>query len=266
MYPAPNPLRRKLAAGECITGLYIQTASPDSVEIAAAAGFDYAILDQEHGPFGHGATVELIRAAEATGICPVVRVPDHGAAGLRKAVEAGAMGVYVPDVRTAGQAAAAVAAVRFRVGENGGMRGACPTVRAARARGAAEWEQYVAWSNANILVTLLIESEQGLADLDAILAVPGVDMVALGRFDLAHEMGLNGDRYGTAISGIFETFVARAEQAGVPYVTRLRPAEPAAMRRERQAWVARGARNFTMGSDREFMAKAFGAALAPMRD
>ena len=266
MYPAPNPLRRKLAAGECITGLYIQTPSADCVEIAAAAGYDYAILDQEHGPFGFGETVSLIRAAEASGICPIVRVPDHRASELRKAVEAGAMGVYVPDVRTAEQARDAVSAVRFRVHGDGGMRGACPTVRAARARGAAEWERFVAWSNENVMVTLLVESEQGLANLDAILAVPDVDMVALGRFDLAHEMGLNGDRYGRVIGDIFETFVAAAERAGVPYVMRLRPADAEAMRDERQRWVARGARNFTMGSDREFMAKAFAAALAPMVD
>lgn len=266
MYPAPNPLRVKLAAGECIAGMYIQTASPDCVEIAAAAGYDYAIIDQEHGPFGYGETVALIRAAEASGICPVVRVPDHRASEARKAVEAGAMGVYVPDVRTAAQAVAAVAAVRFRVDGDGGMRGACPTVRAARGRGAAEWDRYVAWSNENVMVTLLVESEEGLANLDAILAVPGIDMVALGRFDLAHEMGLDGDRYGRVIGDIFETFVVAAERAGVPYVTRLRPAEAAAMRAERQQWAARGARNFTTGSDREFMAKAFAAALAPMRD
>lgn len=264
MYPDQNPLLKKMAADAVITGMYVQTASPDIVEIASASGIDYVIIDQEHGGFGYEETVNLIRAAEAAGVCPVVRVENHGASGLRKAVEAGALGVYVPDVRTAEQARAAIAAVKFRDADNGGMRGACPTVRAARSRGAAEWSRYVAWSNANVTVSILVESEEGLHNLDEILAVPGIDTIVLGRFDLAHEMGFGSDRYGAVISGLFDEFVARADRAGVRYVTRLRPGQREEMRRERASWIKRGARNFTLGSDREFIAWAFGEALQSM--
>ena len=76
MFPAPNPLRVKLLAGEPIAGIYIQTNSPDCVELAAAAGLDYVILDEEHGSFGMDAVVHMIRAAEASGIVPIVRVPQ----------------------------------------------------------------------------------------------------------------------------------------------------------------------------------------------
>lgn len=261
MYPDPNPLKVKLAAGGCIYGIYIQTASADAVEIAAATGYDYIIIDQEHGLIGYRETVELIRAAEASGICPLVRVPDHGAAHLRKAVEAGAMGVYVPDIRDAEQARAAIAAVKFLNQNNGGQRGACPTVRAARARGAVEWKNYVDWSNTNITIAILIESQEGLANLDEILALPGIDTIILGRFDLAHEMGLHGDRYGAVISDIFENFITKADQAGVAYVTRLRNNEYNAARQEHATWVERGSHNFTMGSDRELIARAFQQAL-----
>lgn len=256
MFPRPNPLKVKLDADQSIVGLYVQTASPDVVEIAAAAGYDYVILDQEHGALDFGDTLTMIRAAEASGICPIVRVPDHGATGLRRAVEIGAMGVYVPDVRTAQQARAAIDAVKFRIDGSAGTRGACPTIRATRAQG-ADWRRFIEWSNANVMVTILVESEEGLANLDAILAVPGIDTIVLGRFDLSHEMGLYGDRYGTTLNTIFEDFVAKAEAAGVPYVARVGSLEPEAARRERAQWEARGARIFNAGSDRELIARVF---------
>ncbi len=265
MYPQPNPLRLKLASDQCITGIYIQTDSPDCVEIAAAAGYDYVIIDMEHGSFGLESVVQMIRAAEATGICPLVRVPDHGESMIRKVVEAGALGVYIPDVRCADQARTVIAATKYLHAGNHGTKGACPTSRATRGRG-ADWRHFIEWSNDNVMVSLLIESQEGLANLEDILAVPGIDTIILGRFDIAHEMGVHGDRYGTALNHIFEDFAAKARQAGVPYVARLKNAEPQHMRRERDALIAQGARIFTLGSDRELIAKAFSQSLAPMRD
>lgn len=264
MYPHPNPLKRKLAADECILGLYVQTPSPDTVEMAAAAGFDYVILDEEHGSFGLSETVAMIRAAEASGIAPIVRVPDQGAANLRRAAEAGALGVYVPDIRSAAQARAAVAALKFKAGDNGGQRGACPTVRAARP-GNADWRGYVEWSNRNVMACLLVESQEGLDDLDAILAVPGIDTIVLGRFDLWHEKGLAGDRYSAEIDAAFELFAAKARAAGIPYVARLRTLEPAGASAEFQEAVRQGARIFNLGSDRQLIYRAFAQATAPMQ-
>ena len=184
MFPHPNPLKARLAADQVIAGLYIQTASPDNVEMAAQAGYDYVIIDQEHGSFDLGTTLHMIRAAEATGITPFVRVPDHTRSHIRRVLEAGALGVYVPDVRTEAQARDAVAAAKYRDEGNGGTRGACPTSRATQGRG-SDWRGFVEWSNHNVMVSLLIETQAGFDNLDAILAVPGIDAVVLGRFDLA---------------------------------------------------------------------------------
>ncbi|MEF7613529.1 aldolase/citrate lyase family protein [Aquincola sp. MAHUQ-54] len=263
MYPRPNPLKARLAADEHILGLFVQTPSPDAVEIAAAAGFHYAIIDLEHGSFGLTEALAMIRAAEASGICPLVRVPDQSPAMLRRVVEAGAMGVYVPDVRTADQARAAIAALRFKAGHNGGTRGACPTARAARPRNAG-WHDFVRWSNDELMVCLLVESAQGLRNLDEILGVPGIDTIVLGRFDLWHELGLEGDRYHEEIDRIFEDFASRARAAGVRYATRLSSLEHAAAREQWQAAMARGERVFTLGSDRQLLLRAFEAATAPM--
>lgn len=265
MYPAPNPLKGKLAADQCIVGLFVQSPSPDTIEIAAAAGFDYVIIDQEHGSFGMAETVAMIRASEAAGICPIVRVPDHDPANLRKAAEAGALGIYVPDIRTAEQAAAAIAAIKFKVGDNGGMRGACPTVRSARP-GTTSWKRYVEWSNTNVMVCVLVESQAGIDNLDAILAVPGIDTIVLGRFDLWHEKGLEGDRYSPEINAVFEVFAAKARAAGVPYVARLSRLDRDAACAEWREAVRQGARIFNIGSDRQLIYRAFSEVLAPLRD
>ena len=84
MFPHPNPLKARLAADQVIAGFYIQTASPDNVEMAAQAGYDYVIIDQEHGSFDLGATLHMIRAAEANG----ARVVRTRRAGQRKGAEA----------------------------------------------------------------------------------------------------------------------------------------------------------------------------------
>jgi len=263
MYPHPNPLKQKLAADQCITGLFIQTPSADCIEIAAVAGFDYVIIDQEHGNFGFSETVHLIRAAEAARICPMVRVPDHGATSIRKAMEAGAMGIFVPDVDTAEQARQVIAAAKYCYQGNGGTKGACPTNRAARSQG-RDWEGYVKWSNDNVLLTLLVESQEGIGNLDEILAVPGIDSVALGRFDLAHEMGLHGGRYGPELEDVFRRFVASAKAAGMRYFSRLGSLDHDTAKAQCEALVADGARMFTMGSDRQFIDRVFREVLRPM--
>lgn len=261
MFPNRNPLKVKLESGLCIHGVYIQTASPDNVEIAAAAGFDYVILDCEHGAFDYAGMLQMMRAAEASGIVPVVRVSTNSTAEIRKALEAGALGIYVPDIQTAEQAESAIAAAKFRSAQGVGMRGACPTVRSARSQGASRWGEYVAWSNENIFISLLIESRKGLENLDKILHTPGVDAMVMGRFDLAQELGLEDGRYGKAMSDMFDAFVAQCEVAGVRYLARLSSLEGETARAEYDDWVRRGARIFNLGSDRELIARAFKQAL-----
>lgn len=262
MYPNRNPLKKKLELDQCIHGLYIQTASPDNVEIAAGAGFDYVILDCEHGTLGYSEMLQMIRAAEASGVAPVVRVSTNSTSEIRKALEAGAIGIYVPDIQTAEQAKAAIAAARFRSDQGLGARGACPTVRSARSQGASRWRDYVTWSNENVFMSLLIESRKGLENLSEILQTPGVDAVVLGRFDLAQELGLEEGRYGKTMSDMFEAFVNQCERVGVKYLARLSSLEGETALAEYEYWVQRGARIFNLGSDRELIARSFQQAIA----
>lgn len=216
MYPDPNPLKLKLARGQQVGGLYIQSPSVDNVEIAAAVGIDFVIIDLEHGSIGFSECVALIRAAESAGIAPVVRTADHDPTAIRKVLENGALGIYVPGVESASQARAAVAAARIADGRNGGLRGACPEVRAVRRR-VSEWPQFVSWSNANVAVFLIVESQAGLAELPAIAAIEGVDGLLFGRFDLAHELGCAAGPYAPEVERHYQDFCRTAAAAGVPH-------------------------------------------------
>jgi 4-hydroxy-2-oxoheptanedioate aldolase len=256
MYPEPNPLKQKVAQGKAVTGLYIQTPGADCIEIAADAGFDYVIIDEEHGNFGFSETLDMIRFAEAARICPIVRVNSHDGEHIRKVTEAGAMGVCIPRVETAEQARSLVAASKYSHGGNGGSKGACPTNRAARSRG-KDWEAYVRWSNENVLIFMWLESRRALTHLEEIVRVEGVDCFGLGRFDLAHEMGLYGDRWGTELTRIAEDFVKTVEQAGVHYLARLTSFEFDQAKAQFDALVARGARYFALGSDRQLLDRRF---------
>jgi 2-keto-3-deoxy-L-rhamnonate aldolase RhmA len=264
MFPHPNKLKQKLAAGECIYGIYIQTNSPACIESAASAGYDYVIIDCEHGDIFLSDVIHLIRAAEATDICPIVRVPDNEPTLIRRALEVGAMGIYIPQIETDLQAQAAVDAMKFKTDDNPAFRGACPTIRATKGLG-TDWLEFVRWSNENTLAVILIETQAGVRNLDAILRVPGIDTVGLGRFDLAHDLGLYGDRYGETLNSIFDTFVAKAKAAGVPYVARISSTTPEDMHREHEQLVGQGATVFNVGSDRGLMIKAFSDALAPLK-
>ena len=88
-----NRVKEALQTSGVAVGTFIQTASPESAEIAAASGFDYLILDMEHGSFGIESLVTLLRAVQVAGSTPVVRLPDDSDSGILKALDAGAVGV-----------------------------------------------------------------------------------------------------------------------------------------------------------------------------
>ena len=91
-----NRLKEARAQGREVTGVYVQSTSEDSVEIAAIAGYDYVILDSQHGASGFDALVRQILAAEAAGITPLVRVPSHEPTHIMRLLDVGAMGIIVP--------------------------------------------------------------------------------------------------------------------------------------------------------------------------
>ncbi|PXW28700.1 HpcH/HpaI aldolase family protein [Paraburkholderia caballeronis] len=249
--------RAKLLTADAapVSGITVQLASPEVIEMCGAAGLDFVWIDAEHGSFDLQTAVEMFRAADAQGITPLFRVPSLDAASIMRALDGGAMGVIVPNVSSAEQARAAVSFARYRADGVPGLRGACPSTRAARYL-TDDWDGFVRWSNGHTTVWALIETLAGVENIDAILAVDGLDAIALGPFDLSHELGLRGQPFHPEVTGLLDRVVERANHHRVPVVASLFAAHPDGLAAERDHWLKRGVRIFSVGSDRALLSRS----------
>jgi len=197
----------RLRAGERVIASWCSLASTSVAELMALAGFDAVILDLEHGEFGTAALPDLLRAVTVGGASALVRV--RVPAELGPALDAGADGVLAPDVRSAAAAAAIVAACRYAPE---GERGAAPMVRDA----AYGLRPFAAHRAARApLVGVQVAGPPGVAAIDEILAVAGVDLVFFGTFDLAQHLGVPGDVAHPRVVAEVRALTARAAGAGV---------------------------------------------------
>jgi len=179
-----NRLKRRLAAGERLTGLWLQSASATLAELSVMAGFEVVLIDNEHGPASLETTMELLRAVEAAGGMPVVRVPWNDQVYLKRVLDLGAQSLMIPMVESAAEAEAAVRACRY---PPRGRRGyAAPIARAASYGLDAD---YVRHAHEELLLMLQIESEPAVGAIADIAAVDGVDLLFLGANDLAGSIG-----------------------------------------------------------------------------
>ena len=135
-----NRLKEAIQSSGLAIGTFVQMASAENAEIAAASGFDFVILDMEHGSFGIESLVELIRGVQVAGATPIVRLPDDSETGILKALDAGATGVLVPGISNKEETRKIVNAARYAPL---GCRGACPRVRAT-GHGLYDWS--VMWN------------------------------------------------------------------------------------------------------------------------
>jgi 4-hydroxy-2-oxoheptanedioate aldolase len=214
-------LAESLQNGSLLFGPNLHFDCPSLVETMGIVGFDFVMLDAEHGVVWQRLP-ELVRAAEAADIAPLIRVPSHERGRLIQALELGPAGVVVPMVDTAEQAAALVAEAKF---PPLGKRGFSNVSRAGR-YGAVRAADYTAWANANTALILLLESAQAFANADAIAAVPGVDLLLIGPSDYAQSMGHSGDPGHPEVQRSIEAFVAQLSQRIPVGIASFRPDEP----------------------------------------
>ncbi|MSU48401.1 MAG: hypothetical protein EXS37_04795 [Opitutus sp.] len=175
---------RKLARGETVFGPNLQIPSPELVELFGLAGFDFVMLDGEHG-----ATTphlpSLILACDAAGVTSIVRVPSHDRGWVLPAMELGAGGIQVPMVETEAQARALVHEAKY---PPLGGRGLSTVPRAAR-YSFTDPQRYRQAANREVLLIVQIETRRGVENAEAIARVPGVDLVFIGPADLAQSYG-----------------------------------------------------------------------------
>lgn len=213
--PAPdNPFKSRLAAGQTLIGAWVGLADPYVTEITASAGFDWLLIDGEHAPNDLRSILAQLRVIEAAGPAPVVRLPVDETWAIKQALDIGAQSLLIPMVESADQAQRLVRAVRYPPCGNRGVGAAL-----ARASRFSAIPDYLATADAQIWLGVQVETRAGLAVLDEILTVDGVDGVFIGPSDLAADMGFPGQldhpQVQRAIRAAIRVICASGKAAGV---------------------------------------------------
>ncbi len=177
-----NPLKSSWAEGRTAFGLWMTVPGSVGAEIFAGAGVDYVCVDQQHGVIDYDSMVPMFQAIRAEGAAPLTRVLSNDPFLIMKALDAGALGVIVPLVNSAEDAARAVAACRY---PPRGMRSYGP-VRAAGVIGSRDPEDLAG----EVLCIVMVETREGLESVEEIAATPGLDGIYIGPTDLALSLGL----------------------------------------------------------------------------
>ncbi len=233
--PANHPLDTRLPAllrsGRRLRGIFNALPSPGLVEMCGYAGFEFVIIDNEHGSAGTDTTEHMLRAARASGIIPVVR---SFARDIARTLDMGASAVQVPMVNTAQQARELVDQVRY---PPVGRRGCAFSPRAA-GYGAYPGDAQIERANEGIALIVMLETPEAVANAAEIAAVPGVDAVFVGPNDLANAMGF-GSRWKepAVLAAIRDALGAVARAGKCPGIIALSP-------EDEELFAAQGARFF----------------------
>ena len=185
----PNTLKQRLYAGQPAFGVMCTFPSPPVVEMLGHLGFDWVLLDNEHGSITVDSAEACIAAAELTGMPPIVRPAANRPDVIAPFLDRGAWGVQVPHVNTAEEARAAVQAVKYAPD---GSRGIFSGGRPAGYGFKSTTADYAREANRETLVCLMLEEAVAIENLPELLTVPGVDVYFIGSGDLSQSMGYTG--------------------------------------------------------------------------
>ena len=204
-------LKEKLASGKSLFGPFLVLDHPAVIEIAGLAGFDFAIIDTEHGEMSFGRAVDMVRAAKVAGVSSVIRVFSNKPELIAKALDTGADAVQVPQVGTKAEAVAAVKAAKFSpLGERGVNR-----YTHAANYSATEKFTYFEKANQEKAVIIQVEGQEGAKNLAEIITVPGIDVLFVGPYDLSASLGIPGQVDHPLLLAEVRKIMELVRQAGV---------------------------------------------------
>ena len=206
-----NRMKAKLLSGQPAIGVSVMIPSPQIVEMLGRLGFDWVLVDCEHGTISRESAEEMVRAAEASGITPIARPAGNSAEAILQMLECGALGVQVPHVNTAAEARRVVEAVKYHPL---GSRSLAAGTRPAGYGLDVPMVTYVEAANRETLVCVQLEDEEGLRRLDEMLEVTGVDVFFIGPSDLAQSLGHPGRPDAPEVRQAMGMAVARIAEAG----------------------------------------------------
>lgn len=205
-----NLAKDKLRGGQPIVGAFCNIPSPAATEILGLLGFDFVIVDGEHGIPDLETCEHMFRAAEVANITPLVRIAINQQQNILRYLDAGAMGVMIPMVNSGAEARAVVNAVKYPPTGTRGLAG----VRAAAYGITKPLGEYVQWANQETMVIVQIETKQALQNAGEIAAVDGVDVVFMGPTDLSSSLGMPGQGTHPEVLAVIEKAGKQAQAAG----------------------------------------------------
>lgn len=183
-----NRTKSKLLANEPVFGMIHSFAYPPIAELIGLAGYDFVLIDGEHGLGSSSEHLACMQAVSATSATSILRITSKDTTEVRRALDLGIEGIMIPDVRTAAEAETLAAQCFYPPrGQRGFSAG---TVRASDY--GLNVRQYLDEGGSQLLVCLMIESETGVRNVRSIANVDGVDVIQVGPYDLSYDLGIPG--------------------------------------------------------------------------
>jgi 2-keto-3-deoxy-L-rhamnonate aldolase RhmA len=252
----PNRLRESLAAGKTVIGtMLVEVRQPAIMTLLANGGFDFVIIDNEHGPFSVESIADLSRAARAAGVTPIVRVPEHSYAHVAQALDGGAQGIMLPRVTARAQVEQCVQWMKYAPE---GRRGA------VLARGHTDFKagplaDTLAAMNRETFLVVQVETAEAIERLEAILSVPGVDAALVGPTDLSLALGVPGRMDDPVLVRAIEATMAACQKLGVIPAIHTNDVQMTA------SWARRGMRLVSINSEAGLLMAGARSAVAAIR-
>lgn len=251
-----NPVKRLLREGRPAFGTWLSLGDLYATRVLARAGFDWVTLDLEHSAIDWSQAAMIFAAVADAGSVPLARVPQGSHDYIKRVLDAGAWGIVVPMVDTVEQARTAIRAAKYPPTGNRSLGGGMHAMNFG-----AEAAEYYARANDEILVILQTESPTGIANAEAIYALPGVDAIFVGPVDLRANMTTPDGRKATdeEFEAALAQVIAAGKQTGTP--TGMHVMDPkAALRRAEQ-----GMQFIAIGSELRFMTQKAQEVLSVVR-
>lgn len=238
------PVKRKLEAGEVVFGSFFKLDSPPVAELFGLAGFDFLIIDAEHGCYTHAGIENIIRTCERMGMGSVVRTSDATETHILHVLDSGADGIQIPSLKSAAQVEEAIRHAKYSpIGERG-------AARACRAAGygfaGADFEER---ANRGQLVSVHVENKEMVEDIEALCRVEHLDVLFIGPGDLSHSLGHPGNASHPDVTAAIDRVIEVA--AGRKHIGTV-----VSNARQLEEYVARGVKYIAWLSDMGLMRAA----------
>lgn len=246
-------IKERAAAGLCSYGLNIALSDPVVVEMASRAGYDFVRIDCEHMLFNDSTLMNMIRAARLLDMPVQLRVSDLNKASAL--LDLGASGLMVPHTCSREIAEQAVSATKYAPLGQRGMTGSSRALN----YGQYKLNDYASWANDDVSLIVQIEDKAGLENIDDILSVPGIDMVATGKNDLAQALGIPGQNTHPDVIAAEDMVIRKALEYG-KYPTLL-----VKSKKRIQELYEKGVRCFSLSRDESLLFSAMKDKLAELK-